>query len=102
MSTMMWLAVAVAVVLALAVGFVLLRQRRQGLRGRFGSGYEHSLTEREDRAEAEHELRSREKRFATLDITPLAPRLPADLRPAVGHAAGAVRRRARSRRHRGR
>lgn len=73
MSTMMWLAVAVAVVLALAVGYVLLRQRRQGLRGRFGPGYEHSLTEREDRAEAEHELRSREKRFATLDITPLAP-----------------------------
>ncbi|WP_435875687.1 hypothetical protein [Nonomuraea jabiensis] len=51
----------------------LAAQRRHGLRGRCGPGYEHSLTEREDRAEAEQELRAREKRFATLDITPLAP-----------------------------
>ncbi|MFG6196494.1 hypothetical protein [Nonomuraea sp. JJY05] len=73
MSTMIWLAVAVAVVLALAVGYVLLRRRRQGLRRRFGPGHEHALNEREDRGEAEQELRAREKRFATLDITPLTP-----------------------------
>ncbi|MCA2222941.1 hypothetical protein [Nonomuraea aurantiaca] len=73
MSTMIWLAVAVAVVLALAVGYVLLRQRRQGLRRRFGPECEHTLNEQDSRGEAEQELRAREKRFATLDITPLTP-----------------------------
>ncbi|MEV0386751.1 hypothetical protein [Nonomuraea sp. NPDC050643] len=73
MSTMIWLAVAVAVGLALAVGYVLLRQRRHGLRRRFGPEYERTLNERDDRGAAEQELRAREKRFATLDITPLTP-----------------------------
>ncbi|MEV4013944.1 hypothetical protein AB0J35_25940 [Nonomuraea angiospora] len=73
MSTMIWIAVTVAVVLALAVGYVLLRQRRQGLRRRFGPEYEHALNEQDSRGEAEQELRAREKRVATLDITPLTP-----------------------------
>ncbi|MFC4120459.1 hypothetical protein [Nonomuraea zeae] len=71
--TMAWVAVAIAVVLALAVGYVMLRQRRQGLRRRFGPEYEHTLNEQDSRGEAEQELRAREKRFATLDITPLTP-----------------------------
>jgi hypothetical protein len=71
--TILWVAVAVAVVLALAVGYVLLRHRRQGLRRRFGPEYEHTLNEQDSRGEAEQELRAREKRFATLDITPLTP-----------------------------
>jgi hypothetical protein len=73
MSTMIWIAVAVAVVLALAVGYVLPRRRRQRLRRRFGPEYEHTLNEQDDRGQAEQELRAREKRFATLDITPLTP-----------------------------
>ena len=71
--TILWVAVAVAVVLALAVGYVWMRRRRQGLRRRFGSEYDHTLNEQDSRGEAEQELRAREKRFATLDITPLTP-----------------------------
>ncbi|MEV1177150.1 hypothetical protein [Nonomuraea sp. NPDC049784] len=71
--TILWAAVAVAVILALAIGYVLLRQRRQGLHRRFGPEYEHTLNEQDSRGEAEQELRAREKRFATLDITPLTP-----------------------------
>ncbi|MEU4580183.1 hypothetical protein AB0M50_39490 [Nonomuraea fuscirosea] len=71
--TILWVAVAVAVVLASAIGYVLLRRRRQGLRRRFGPEYERTLNEQDSRGEAEQELRAREKHFATLDITPLAP-----------------------------
>ncbi|WP_336207194.1 LPXTG cell wall anchor domain-containing protein [Nonomuraea sp. LPB2021202275-12-8] len=73
MSTMTWTAVAMAVVLIAAIGFVVLRRRRQHLRRRFGPEYEHALNQRDSRSEAEQELRAREKRFATLDITPLTP-----------------------------
>ncbi|GAA3525351.1 hypothetical protein GCM10022419_000010 [Nonomuraea rosea] len=73
MATMIWTAVAVAVVLALAVGYVLPRRRRQRLRRRFGPEYEHTLNEQDSRGKAVQELRAREKRFATLDITPLTP-----------------------------
>ncbi len=71
--TMVCVVVAVAVVLGLATGYALLRQRRQGLRRRFGSEYEHTLNEPDSRGEAERELRAQEKRFATLDVTPLTP-----------------------------
>ncbi|MFB4273512.1 hypothetical protein [Nonomuraea sp. GTA35] len=71
--TILWVAVAVAVVLALAIGYVLLRQRRQRLRRRFGPEYDHTLNEQDSRGQAEQELRAREKRFASLDITPLTP-----------------------------
>ncbi|MGP4103169.1 hypothetical protein [Nonomuraea sp. KM90] len=71
--TILWVAVAVAVVLALAIGYVLLRQRRQRLRWRFGPEYERVMNEQDSRGEAEQEMRAREKRFATLDITPLTP-----------------------------
>ncbi|SEH03528.1 hypothetical protein SAMN05444920_13831 [Nonomuraea solani] len=73
MSTIVWIAVAVALILALAVGYVMLRQRRQGLRQRFGPEYEHALNEQDSRGQAEQDLRAREKRFATLDIRPLTP-----------------------------
>ncbi|WP_336209530.1 hypothetical protein [Nonomuraea sp. LPB2021202275-12-8] len=73
MSTMTWTAVAMAVVLIAAIGFVVVRRRRQHLRRRFGPEYEHALNQRDSRGEAEQELRAREKRFATLDITPLTP-----------------------------
>lgn len=71
--TILWVTVAAAVILALAIGYVLLCQRRRHLRQRFGPEYEHTLNERDNRGAAEQELRVREKRFATLDITPLIP-----------------------------
>ncbi|MGI5290972.1 hypothetical protein ACQEVF_47730 [Nonomuraea polychroma] len=43
------------------------------LRRRFGLEYERTLSQRDTRGAAERELRTREKRFATLDIKPLSP-----------------------------
>ncbi|TMR14138.1 hypothetical protein ETD86_29365 [Nonomuraea turkmeniaca] len=71
--TMTWVAVAVVAVVMLAIASIVLRQRRQRLRRRFGPEYERTLSQRDTRGEAERELRTREKRFATLDIKPLSP-----------------------------
>jgi hypothetical protein len=71
--TMTWVAVAVVVVMMLAIASIVLRQRRQRLRRRFGPEYERTLSQRDTRGQAERELRTREKRFATLDIKPLGP-----------------------------
>ncbi|WP_245966175.1 hypothetical protein [Sphaerisporangium album] len=73
--TITWVAVVVAVVVAiLAVGYLVAQQqRRRRLQERFGPEYERTLRERESRREAEQELREREQRHAELDIRPLAP-----------------------------
>ncbi|MFI9561256.1 hypothetical protein [Nonomuraea endophytica] len=70
-TAIFWAAFAVSMLLALAIGYVLLR--RQRLRRRFGPEYDRALHGGDGRGEAEQELRAREKRFATLDITPLTP-----------------------------
>lgn len=69
--TMTWVRVAAVVMVILAIGYIVPRQRRQRLRRLFGPEYERTMNERDSRGEAERELRSREKRFATLDIKPL-------------------------------
>ncbi|MFE3451803.1 hypothetical protein ACFXJ8_23055 [Nonomuraea sp. NPDC059194] len=72
-STLIWVAVIVVVVVAIAaVGYALLQQkRRTRLRDRFGPEYERTVAEHDSRNAAEQELRSREQRFAELDIRPL-------------------------------
>jgi hypothetical protein len=65
--------VAIIVVLLIAVGWLLSRQQQsRRLRERFGPEYDRLLAER-GRANAESELRAREKRVARLKILPLAP-----------------------------
>jgi hypothetical protein len=73
MSTVIWVAVVVAAVVAIiAVGyFVLQQQRRHRLRDRFGPEYERTVQERDTRREAEQELTAREQRVNSLDIRPL-------------------------------
>ncbi|GII65659.1 hypothetical protein Skr01_57440 [Sphaerisporangium krabiense] len=73
--TIAWVAVVLAVVVAiLAVGYLMAqRQRRHRLQERFGPEYDRTLRASESRREAEQELREREQRHAELDIKPLAP-----------------------------
>jgi hypothetical protein len=71
-----WEIVAIiAIVVALALGAVLLltRRRSRHLRSRFGPEYERTLRESGDRRRAEHELERREKRVERLHIHPLSP-----------------------------
>ncbi|WP_230879114.1 hypothetical protein [Planomonospora sp. ID67723] len=72
-ETLIWVVVIVVAVAAIiAVGYVVLQQRRRHrLRERFGPEYERTLQERESRREAEQELLAREERFSSLDIRPL-------------------------------
>ncbi|WP_211370398.1 hypothetical protein [Nonomuraea turkmeniaca] len=51
----------------------MLQQRRRRLRRRFGPEYERLVNDRDNRGEAEQELRARQRWVATLDITPLTP-----------------------------
>ena len=75
MSTGTLLAIIIpvgVVVAALAVAVALtLRSRR--LRERFGPEYDRMVEDAGSRRAAEHELRAREKRHDSLDITPLPP-----------------------------
>ncbi|MEU8207479.1 hypothetical protein [Streptosporangium sp. NPDC049046] len=73
MSTVIWVAVIVVAVVAIAaVGyFVMQQQRRHRLRDRFGPEYERTVQERENRRDAEQELIAREQRFSSLDIRAL-------------------------------
>ncbi|WP_424534443.1 hypothetical protein ACOZ38_29660 [Sphaerisporangium viridialbum] len=73
--TITWVAVVVAAVVAiLAVGYLVTQQqRRRRLQERFGPEYERTLSERDNRREAEQELLEREQRHAKLNIRPLAP-----------------------------
>jgi hypothetical protein len=72
---LIWVAVAVVVVAAVAaVAYLVLRHQRRGrLRQRFGPEYERTLAEQDNRGAAERELLAREERVAELDIRPLAP-----------------------------
>lgn len=72
-----WEIVAIiAIVVAIALGVVLVVSRRRSdhLKSRFGPEYERTLRESGDRRRAEHELERREKRVERLHIHPLSPR----------------------------
>ncbi|MEV4016383.1 hypothetical protein AB0J35_38385 [Nonomuraea angiospora] len=73
MSTSIWVAVVAVVVVALvAVGYLVLQQRRRDhLRERFGPEYERIVAEHDNRRDAEQELLDRERRHAELDLHPL-------------------------------
>jgi hypothetical protein len=66
----------VAIIVAVALGVLLLMTRRRSdhLRSRFGPEYERTLYDTGDRRRAERELERREKRVERLHIHPLSPR----------------------------
>jgi hypothetical protein len=66
------LVVVVVVVLLLVVAAVFLGRRR-ALRSRFGPEYDRVVSERDSRADAERELRERERRHAELELRDLDP-----------------------------
>jgi hypothetical protein len=72
-----WEIVAIiAIIVAVALGVLLLMSRRRSdhLRSRFGPEYQRALDETGDRRRAERELERREKRVERLHIHPLSPR----------------------------
>jgi cytoskeletal protein RodZ len=75
MDTWIWIVIAVAVLVALAVvWWAASRQRRTShLREGFGPEYDRTVDEAGSRRQAESELSEREKRREELDIRPLAP-----------------------------
>ncbi|WP_327085614.1 hypothetical protein OIE66_25070 [Nonomuraea sp. NBC_01738] len=72
-ETLIWVAVVVVAVAALAaVGYVVLQQqRRSRLRARFGPEYERIMAEHESPRDGEREMLAREQRHQELDIRPL-------------------------------
>ncbi|WP_199443255.1 hypothetical protein [Umezawaea beigongshangensis] len=75
MSTGAVIGIVIAVLVALAVGAVLLRKarQRQRLRSTFGPEYERTVEGSDNRTAAEKELAQREKEHAKLDLRPLTP-----------------------------
>lgn len=78
--------VVVIVVLAAAALIVLPLLRRQRLRGKFGPEYDRTIEQHDSRAEAERELRDRERRHAELELRPL----PAGARAAYAERWSSV------------
>jgi hypothetical protein len=71
---MTWLIVVLVVAAVLAIGAVLIEQRRTGaLRSRFGPEYDRLVEASGDRREAEAALRERIKRRKALDLADLSP-----------------------------
>jgi hypothetical protein len=66
------LVLIVVVVIALSVGGWLI-VRRRALQEKFGPEYERVIAEQPSRAAAEHELRTRERKHAELDLQALTP-----------------------------
>jgi len=73
-STTLWLVVAIAVIVVVAVlWLVMSRRRSQQLRSRFGPEYEHAVRTEKDVRRAEATLEARARRVEALNIRPLAP-----------------------------
>jgi FtsZ-interacting cell division protein ZipA len=74
MAAWLWVVIAVIVIALIAVAVVAARkQRTTRLRERFGPEYDRTLREREDKGQAETDLRERAQRRDKLEIRPLTP-----------------------------
>src|ERR671937_29299 len=75
MATGVWIVIAVAavVVLALVLWSALRTRRTRTLREGFGPEYDRTVADSPSRREAETELTERQKRREELDIQPLSP-----------------------------
>ena len=79
MQTIVWIAIAVAIliVVGLAVAFLLPRQRSRSLRARFGPEYDRTVSTAGDQRQAERELAAREERRRRFEIRDLEPEMRA-------------------------
>jgi len=75
MPTWAWIViVVVAALIVLGAAAMWMQQRRRSqLQERFGSEYDRTVSERDDRRAAEKELADRERKRERLDIVPLSP-----------------------------
>lgn len=75
MPTWAWIViVVVAALIVLGAAAMWMQQRRRSqLQERFGSEYNRTVSERDDRRAAEKELADRERKRERLDIVPLSP-----------------------------
>jgi hypothetical protein len=87
------LVLIVVVVIAAAVGGWLI-VRRRALQERFGTEYDRVVAEQPTRAAAEHELRTRERKHAELELRALTPDARTRYAARLGPGAGLLRRRA--------
>ena len=72
MTAVIAIVVIAAVIVLAAIAYGVVRRRRsEHLQERFGTEYEHVVTDSGSRRDAEQELAGREKRRAALDIRPL-------------------------------
>jgi hypothetical protein len=75
MDSTEWVILAIvagaAIVVLIALVSLWQRRRRMALRDRFGPEYDHTVGEVGSHRKAEHELRTREERFGSLDVQPL-------------------------------
>jgi hypothetical protein len=72
MTVAVIIVVIAAVILLAAIAYGVARRRRsEHLQERFGTEYEHVVTDTGSRRDAEQELASREKRRSALDVRPL-------------------------------
>jgi hypothetical protein len=76
MSTWLWVIIALAaiVIVALAAWAMVRRRRSERLREGFGAEYDRTVDRTGDRRAAEEQLRERQERHDDLDLRPLAPR----------------------------
>lgn len=70
--------VAVSLIAAIVIWMAMRRRHTVALRDRFGDEYDRTVEQTGARAKAEAALDEREKRVATLDITPLTPQQRGD------------------------
>jgi hypothetical protein len=74
MNTWVWIVIAVAVIVVLAVIWGATRAKRsRALKESFGSEYDRTVGQAGGRGAAERELRERQKQHEQLDIRPLSP-----------------------------
>ncbi|HEV8425839.1 MAG TPA: hypothetical protein VGS14_11735 [Actinomycetes bacterium] len=75
MPTWAWIIIVVvaAVIVLAAIAAWMQQRRRSQLQDRFGSEYDHTVSERGERRAAEKELADRERKRERLDIVPLSP-----------------------------
>jgi hypothetical protein len=74
-TTILWIAIAVAIALLVGGSFGMLlgrRQRTKRLQEKFGPEYERTVHELGDQRQAEHELESRLNHVRALEIRPLS------------------------------